>query len=155
MRGRMPGTTDFGGKKGKGRIMEQVKKGKKKGLIIALAALILVVASLLVVNSVTRAKAQAGAKQLAIEIALPDGSVTEHVLHTDAETLGAAMNEASLITGHTEALGFFIDSVGGVVADPAKGEWWVFTKDGEWVTTGVNDTLIADGEHYEFSIYAG
>ena len=135
--------------------MEQVKKGNNKGLVIALGALALVVAALLVVGIVTRGKAQVGAKTVTIEIAKSETDVTEKVLHTDAETLEQAMNEEGLIVGHIEEYGFFIEAVDGRVADPEEGEWWMFTKDGEWVTTGVSQTMIADGDHYEFFIYEG
>lgn len=135
--------------------MEQVKKNKKWVLIAAAAALFVLVAVLLLFSKQFLGKAAQGAKAVTIEITKPGGNPVEQVLHTDAETLEAALTEANLITGHTEEYGFFVERVDGYAADAAKSEWWMFTKDGEWVTTGVSDTLIADGDHYEFFIYAG
>ena len=34
-------------------------------------------------------------------------------------------------------------------------EWWCFTKNGETLMTGVDDTMIADGEHYEATLTVG
>ena len=34
-------------------------------------------------------------------------------------------------------------------------EWWCFTKGGEMLMTGVDDTMIADGEQYEATFTVG
>ena len=36
-----------------------------------------------------------------------------------------------------------------------KEEWWMISKGGESLQTGVDDTEIADGEAYEFTLTAG
>lgn len=127
----------------------------RRGIVIAGVVLLVVVAVLLALSGLLGDRAQRGAKTVTIEVTLPGQGAKEFVLHTDAESLEQALTEAKLITGHTEQYGYFVESVAGRTADPAKGEWWVFTKGGEWVTTGVTDTMIADGDRYEFSIYAG
>ena len=40
-------------------------------------------------------------------------------------------------------------------AEETANQWWVFTRGGQWVDTACDATPIADGESYEFSIYAG
>ena len=46
-------------------------------------------------------------------------------------------------------------TVDGETADEAAQEWWCFTKDGEMLMTGVDDTMIADGEQYEVKLAVG
>ena len=43
----------------------------------------------------------------------------------------------------------------GETVDDAKQEWWCFTKGGEMMMTGVDDSMIADGEHYEIVFTVG
>ena len=74
-------------------------------------------------------------------------------IRTGEETLGAALVKEGLISGTESDFGLFVDTVNGHFADAAKNEYWIFTKGGEWVTTGVDTTPIADGDSFEWSIY--
>ena len=51
--------------------------------------------------------------------------------------------------------GLFVTTVDGESADSAKQEWWCFSKNGEMLSTGVDDTPIADGESYEITLTVG
>ena len=51
--------------------------------------------------------------------------------------------------------GLYVLTVDGETADEAQQQWWCLTKDGEMSPTGVDDTVIADGEHYEFELKTG
>ena len=96
--------------------------------------------------------AEAEAVNLTITVTV--GNVTETLaVATTEQTLGAALLKEGLISGSDSEYGLFVDTVNGHFADSAKNEYWVFTKGGEWVTTGVDSTPIADGESYEWSIY--
>ena len=46
-------------------------------------------------------------------------------------------------------------TVDGEFADSAKPEWWCFSKNGEMLSTGVDDAPIADGESYEITLTVG
>ena len=47
-------------------------------------------------------------------------------------------------------------TVDGETADWDRDQsWWCLTKNGDWMDTGVDDTVIADGEHYEFTYTVG
>ena len=49
-----------------------------------------------------------------------------------------------------------VHTVDGETADYSKDHsLWCLTKGGEWLDTGVDETLIADGEHYEFTYTVG
>lgn len=74
-------------------------------------------------------------------------------VETDAEMLGEALLEKNLIQGSESEYGLFVDTVNGHRADANENQYWVFTKSGEWVTTGVDTTPIADGDSFEFFLY--
>ena len=136
--------------------MEEQKNPKNtKKIVLAVVALIAAVAVLLGVYAATRKPAQAGTKTITVDVVLTDGSDTVSTLTTDAEYLRGALEEAGMIEGSESEYGLFVTTVNGVTADDAKQQWWCFTKGGEMLMTGVDDTPIADGEQYEISLTVG
>lgn len=94
-----------------------------------------------------------GAKTVTVEITHADETKKTVELHTDAQYLWDAMDEEGLIDGTDGEYGKWVTTVDGEVADEANGNYWMFTKGGEWVETSCDTTPIADGESYEFFIY--
>ncbi len=123
--------------------------------IIALVVLVLVIALLLIVWKSTRLEPTQGAKTVNIVITHMDGTEKKLVLHTDQEYLLAALQEQdqNLVGGYESAYGYTLDTVDGEFADAEQGQWWVFTKGGQWVDTAIDATVIQDGDSYEFSVY--
>ena len=82
---------------------------------------------------------------------LGEGAKTLTVaIHTDAENLRGALEENGLVSGDESEYGLYVKSVNGIAADyDADGYYWALSKAGEYLMTGVDDTLIADGEQYE------
>ena len=61
-----------------------------------------------------------------------------------------------LLAGEDSAYGLMVFTVDGETADWDRDQsWWCLTKGGEWLDTGVDDTLIEDGDHYEFTYTIG
>ncbi len=90
-----------------------------------------------------------GAKTVQVEVEAEDKSITLTVL-TDAETLGDALVAHSLIAGEPSEFGMYVKEVNGMTADyDVDGYYWSVCKNGEYLMTGVDTTVIADGEHYE------
>lgn len=90
-----------------------------------------------------------GAKTLSVEVTAEDKTIT-FTIHTDAENLRGALEENGLVSGDESEFGLFLKSVNGIAADyDADGYYWALSKAGEYLMTGVDDTLIADGEQYE------
>lgn len=90
-----------------------------------------------------------GAKTVRVEVKAEDQSIT-FTIHTDKETLGAALLEHELIAGEEEAYGLYVKFVNGIEADYDKDQtYWGFYKNGEMMLVGVDGAVIADGEHYE------
>lgn len=95
-------------------------------------------------------------KQIAVEVVHGDGSTKDFDITTDSENLrGALEQEEGLVAGEESDYGLFVTTVDGETADAAAEQWWCFTKGGEMLTTGVDDTVIADGDHYEITLTEG
>lgn len=83
------------------------------------------------------------------EVKTPERSVT-FTIHTDKETLGAALLEHELISGEEGPYGLYLKVVNGITADyDVDHSYWALYKDGEYMMTGVDTTEIMDGDHYE------
>jgi hypothetical protein len=90
-----------------------------------------------------------GAKTVQVEVKVVDKSIT-FTIKTDAETLGDAMLAHDLIGGEEGQYGLYLKVVNGITADyDIDQSYWGFYKNGEYMMTGVDGTVIADGEHYE------
>lgn len=78
-----------------------------------------------------------------------DGSEKEFEITTTATTLADALLQEKLVEESTESAGMY-DVVDGEKASWDDGEaWWCFSKGGEMLPVGINETTIADGETYE------
>ena len=140
----------FGSKK-KG---ESITKKQSK-IILAVAVLLVLVIGALLVWQLNKPAAQEGGKKLVVTVVHGDGSSKDFPLATDAENLRAALEAQKLSAGDESDYGLFVKTVDGETADDAVQQWWCFTKDGEMLMTGVDDTMIADGEHYEITLTTG
>ena len=116
--------------------------------------LVVVIGALLLWQQ-NRPVAQEGGKKLVVSVVHGDGTAKDFSLATDAETLRAALEEQELIAGTESEYGLYVLTVDGETADEAQQQWWCFTKDGEMLMTGVDSTMIADGEHYEITLTTG
>ena len=126
----------------------------KKTLIAVAVLLVLVIGALLIWNA-SKPAAQVGGKAIVLTVVHGDGSSKDFPIRTDAEFLRGALEQEGLIAGSESEWGLYVLTVDGETADEAKEQWWCLTKDGEMSMTGVDDTAIADGEHYEFILTTG
>lgn len=95
-------------------------------------------------------------KHLTVRI-IADGFEEKTVtVDTDAANLRGALESVDgLISGEESQYGLFVTAVNGIAADSAKQQWWCFTRGGEQLMTGVDDTPVADGETYEATLKTG
>ena len=92
-----------------------------------------------------------GAKTVKVKVIVGEQSVT-FTIKTDAETLGDALLAHSLIAGDQGDFGLYVKVVNGITADyDVDQSYWGFSKNGEYMMTGVDGTAIADGEVYELT----
>ena len=106
-------------------------------------------------ESAEPAKAEADEVTITVSVTHADGSEKEFVITTTALNLREALEQENLVQGDESEYGLFVTTVDGEGTDSDKQEWWCFTKGGEMMMTGVDDTLIADGDHYEIVFTVG
>ena len=121
----------------------------KKTKIISGVGLVLLVVAAVLALIFLRPDANPGSKAISFQVTHSDGAVAYFGIQTDSENLRGALEQEGLIAGDEGPYGLFVTEIDGETADDAQRQWWCFTKDGEMLNTGVDDTMIADGEHYE------
>ena len=90
-----------------------------------------------------------GEKTVEVEVKVEEQSVT-FTIHTDADTLGAALLEHELIAGEDGQYGIYVKTVNGILADyDIDKSYWGFYQNGEYLMSGVDTTAIVGGEHFE------
>ena len=127
---------------------------KSKKIFAVIALLVLVIGAVFAYLSF-RPEAQIGRKHIVLTVTHGDGGTHEFTMSTQAETLGEAMRELDIVVGEEGPYGVFVTAVDDEYADADLEQWWCFTKGGETMMTGIDDTMIADGEHYEAVLTTG
>ncbi|MBQ2967131.1 MAG: DUF4430 domain-containing protein [Clostridia bacterium] len=90
-----------------------------------------------------------GNKKFELEVEAEGKSVV-FTIKTNAEFLGEALAEHKLVDGDDGPYGLYIKKVNGILADYDKnGAYWGFYQDGEYMTTGADETLIQSGAKYK------
>lgn len=130
---------------------------KNKKIIIAVALLVVLVAAVALIWHFAGPAndADSSAKTITVTVVHGDGSTKDFSISTDAEFLRGALEQEQLASGDESEYGLFVKTVDGETADDANQEWWCFTKGGEMLNTGVDDTPIADGDTYEITLTVG
>ena len=122
---------------------------KNKKLILAAVALVVVVAIFAGVYVVTRPEAQQGAKAFAVVVVHADGTEKTFEYRTDAEKLGAVLEEKGLIESEGADTGMF-HTVDGEKADWSVNQsYWAFYEGDAYAMVGIYDTNIVDGAVYK------
>ena len=94
-----------------------------------------------------------GATAISVEVTDADGNKTAFEVHTDAKTVGAALQELNLISGEESEYGLYIKQVLGITADyNVDGTYWAFYIDGQYAATGADMTNITPGSVYGFVV---
>jgi len=127
------------------------KRSKLIGPVIAILAVAFLIAAMIIVYINNKPATVKGSKNVLIKVIGPDEETYEYRIFTDAEYLGDALRENDLVKGETSEYGFFITEIKGIVADSTKNEYWMLTKKGEYVNTGVDLTPVYDGDEFEFT----
>ena len=127
---------------------------KRKTILLAAVLAVLILASGLVWNFY-RPQSTTGAKTVTLDVIHGDGSEKTFTLHTDAETLRKACEEQNMIAGTEGEYGLYVLTVDGETADESIQQWWCITKNGEEHFYGVDETMIQNGEKYEFTLKTG
>ena len=79
--------------------------------------------------------------------------VTICTVHTDEQTVGAALAELGIVAGEDSEFGLYVKTVNNVTADyDTDGSYWAFYLDGEYASTGVDATEINEDAVYTFQV---
>lgn len=140
--------------RGKKRRKDEDMK-KKRGLIAAVAILIVLCIGAGFLYQKFKPSVSEGAKQ--IQVTVIHGDETEKVFEydTDAQYLGEVLKNEKLVEGEDGEYGLFITTVDGEQADDSKQQWWCITKGGEQVNTSADQTPVADGDEFELTLKEG
>ena len=128
---------------------------KNKKAVAAIVVLVVLVAVAAVCWFAFGPKAVAGGKTITVDVTHKDGTMKTFEITTDAEFLRGALEQEGMVQGDESEYGLFVTVVDGETADSEQQQWWCFTKGGEMLMTGVDDTPIADGEQYEITLTVG
>ena len=122
---------------------------KNKKMILGLIALVAVVAILLGVYFATRPAVSQGSKAITVTVVHGNGSSKVFTYRTDAQMLGAFLEEQGLIDSKGADAGMF-HTVDGEKADwNVNKSYWAFYVGEEYAMTGIYDTPIADGDAFK------
>ena len=122
---------------------------KNKKMILAAVALVVVIAIFAGVYVATRPEAQQGSKAITVVVVHADGSEKTFEYRTDAEKLGAFLEEKGLIESEGADSGMF-HTVDGEKADWSVNQsYWAFYLGEEYAMTGIYDTVVENGAIYK------
>ena len=89
-----------------------------------------------------------GAKTVVVEVAAEEEMVT-FTIHTDKDTVGAALQEHELLDGVQGDFGLYVKVVNGMTADfDVDQSYWGFYVNGEYAMIGVDGTEIDESATY-------
>ena len=130
--------------------MENAKKSNKK-VVIGIIALVVLIAALAGVYFAFSAKPVEGSKAITIEVVNGAQESTVYDVHTDAEYLRQAMEEADglAFSGTESEFGLMVDTVNGERADSTlDGAYWSFSVNGEYCNYGIDSQPVLDGDAF-------
>ena len=95
-------------------------------------------------------------KTISVTVVHGDGSQKDFSIDTGEEYLRGALEQESLVEGDEGEFGLFISSVDGETADTDAQQWWCINDgSGEMLMTGVDDTVIHDGDAFQIVLTTG
>lgn len=93
-----------------------------------------------------------GSSLFYLEVGFADGSTASYAIHSDAETVGAALSGLELIEGEN---GMYTTVCGKTLDWDADHMYWAFYIEGEYASTGLDDTPITQEAHYALTATEG
>ena len=128
------------------------KKQMNKKALLGVTAVVVLVAIMGILYSVFREKPAEGSKEITIEVVNQAKESTIYEVHTDAEYLQQAMEEAEGLEfeGYDSEYGSTTTSVNGEVADfNVDASYWSFYVNGEYCNYGISSQPVEDGDAFQ------
>ncbi|MDD6160368.1 MAG: DUF4430 domain-containing protein [Oscillospiraceae bacterium] len=131
-----------------------MKKNSK--IAIAVVAVVAVIAVMVGIFVATRPQTVQGAKEFTVEVTHKDGSTKTFTYHTDEEFVGTVLLAEGLIAGEDGPYGLYVQVVDGEEAVYEKdSSYWAFYVNGEYASTGVDQTPVVSGDVYGLTYTVG
>lgn len=122
---------------------------KNKKLLAGLLVLILVIGAMAGLWLSSRETAVDGSKEITVVVVHKDSSEKTFRYSTDAEYLGQALLEESLIQGEEGPYGLMLSTVDGETADwNVDQSYWALYIGEAYATTGADGIVLTDGGEY-------
>ena len=92
-----------------------------------------------------------GEKLFYFDVTFSNGETSSYAISTDAETVGEALVALDLIAGDESEYGLYVKTIGDETLDyTTDGMYWAFYENGEYALTGVDATVVTEGQTYAF-----
>lgn len=127
------------------------KKTNTKKIVAGVLGLAVLIAACAFAYVKFKPQAVEGAKTVVIEVVDDEGTSVEYEVHTDAEYLLEAMEDAEGLTfdGEDGDYGFTVYTVNDVTADfNTDGAYWSFYLNDEYCNYGVSEQPVNDGDEF-------
>lgn len=136
--------------------MTEAKKSNKK-VILGVVALVAVVALLATMYVLFREKPVTGSKTITIEVVNKAQESTIYEVHTDAEYLRQAMEEAEGLefSGTESEYGLTVETINGDTALFSDGTYWSFYVNDGYCNYGIDTQPVLDGDAFQiiYTVY--
>lgn len=124
----------------------------KNRKILGIGLLLILIAVFAIAYVAFREKPVEGSKTITIEVINQAEESKEYEVHTDAEYLRQAMEEAKGLefSGQESEFGMMVEKVNGESAVYDKdGAYWSFFVNGEYCNSGIDTQPIEDGDAFQ------
>lgn len=130
---------------------------KNKNLIIvSIVILIIAIGGIFGYNKFLKEKPVEGSKAITVTVINEGKSYKKiHKHNTDVDTLGKALDEMGIIEANSSQFGRYVEKVDDISADKNKKQWWKFSINGKDCQTGIDETVINDGDKVDVVLTTG
>ena len=134
---------------------ENNNRSNRKRTWIAIGALFVLVLGALAAWYFLSPRANAGEKEITVNVDHLVGEDTTFTFSTEAEYLRQALEEQSLVEGTESEYGLWVTSVDGETADEDAQQWWGYSVNGALSEYGVDSQVVSDGDVFDFVLNVG
>lgn len=136
--------------------MTEQKKFNKKALL-GVGILVVWIAIFAIIYSAFSAKPVEGSKSITIEIINKAQESTVYEVHTDADYLRQAMDEAEGLefSGAESQYGLTVEKINGETTDFNNGSYWSFYVNDAYCNYGIDTQPVMDGDAFRivYTVY--
>ena len=121
-----------------------------KRILSVLLVLALTAAAFMSFTGCEKPKGNNDEKTITVTVIDDKGEETVFTITTNSPNLRGALDQEKLVCGDEGEFGLYVKFVNGLRADyELDGAYWGFYMEGVLLPSGVDDTIISDGDKYE------